>query len=496
MTCTDAQVRLLMKERTKGRTQQQAAAKANISSRKTVQKYERLGELPSELKQPRAYRTRSDPFAEDWEMVVGKLQQAPELEAKILFEWLCEEKPGKYQQSQVRTLQRRVSDWRALNQEREAVLEQNHRPGEAVQTDGTWLTKLEVTIAGQPFKHILIHCVLPYSNWEWGAIAQSESLLALQRGLQHSLLKLGAVPEYHQTDNSSAATYQVAGLGRGRRAYNPDYETLLAHFGLKPRRTWVSSPEQNGDVESLNGGLKRALEQHLLLRGHRDFAGLAEYEAFVEGVMHKRNQGRQAKLAEELAVMTPLAVKALPPYQAVRVKVTRGSLVRVHNNVYSVPTHLIGREVEIRLYEWHLEVYYKQTQVERMARLVGQKKQAINYRHLVKSLLRKPGGFRGYRYQEALFPQLVFRQAWEQLQRWYSPRKADLIYLRVLKLAAFTLECDVADALTLLIEQRSRWDETDVEQLIQAPTATAVPLLLPFVIKLEVYDRLLPETVQ
>lgn len=490
MTCTDKQVRLLMKERTKGRTQQQAAVKANISSRKTARKYERLGKLPGELKKPREYRTREDPFVDDWELIAAKLQLAPELEAGTLFDWLCEEKPGKYKEGQRRTLQRRVADWRALNREQDAVLEQMHRPGEAIQTDGTWLSKLGVTVNGSPFKHILIHCVLPYSNWEWGAIAQSESLLALQRGLQRSLLKLGAAPTYHQTDNGSAVTHPLAGQSKGKRAYNPDYEALLAHFGLKPRRTAVRSPEQNGDVESSNGGLKRALEQQLLLRGSRDFASLADYEAFVEGVMTRRNQARQTRLTEELAVMTPLKVKPLAPYQAVRVKVMRGSLIRVQNNVYSVPTHLIGQEVEVRIYEWHLEVYYRQTQVEHLPRLVGQNKQEINYRHLVKSLLHKPGGFREYRYRDALFPQLIFRQAWEQLQGWYSPRKADLTYLRVLKLAAFTLECDVADALTVLTAEKKRWDETDVERLIRVPQ-TQVPALLPLVVNLAAYDRLL-----
>jgi hypothetical protein len=69
MTCTDAQVRLIMRERNQGRSQQQAAVKANLKSRKTVYKYERLGQLPSELKQPRAYRTRADPFAADWSEV-------------------------------------------------------------------------------------------------------------------------------------------------------------------------------------------------------------------------------------------------------------------------------------------------------------------------------------------------------------------------------------------------------------------------------------------
>ena len=57
MTATNAQVRIMMRERQKGKTQEQAAASANVRSRKTVAKYEQLGRLPGELKQRRNYRT-------------------------------------------------------------------------------------------------------------------------------------------------------------------------------------------------------------------------------------------------------------------------------------------------------------------------------------------------------------------------------------------------------------------------------------------------------
>ena len=481
-----------MRERRKGRTQEQAAVKANLKSRKTVARYEGLGQLPSELEQPRQYRTRVDAFADDWEQVAQMLNDAPELEAKTLFEWLSEQHPGKYQAGQLRTFQRRVADWRALNQDQVAVLEQVHQPGEVLQSDGTWLSELAITIGGEPFPHILIHCVLPYSNWEWGAVAQSESLLAYQRALQKTLFKLGAVPRYHQTDNASAVTYQVRGQP-GERSYNPGYLALLDHFGFKPRTTQVGCPEQNGDIEASNGSLKRALEQHLLLRGSRDFATLEMYEQFLERVMEQRNQGRQTRLAAELAVMQPLAASALPAYQQVRLKVNRAGLIRVQHNSYSVPTRLIGHQVSVRIYEWHLEVYYRQHQVETMARLVGQKKQQINYRHLIDSLLRKPGGFRGYRYREALFPSLVFRQAWEQLEQWYAPRKADLTYLRLLRLAARHSENEVAAALRELLAQSRHWDETDVEQYLHRPQTIAVPALQPAQINLNRYDQLLQE---
>jgi hypothetical protein len=91
-----------------------------------------------------------------------------------------------------------------------------------------------------------------------------------------------------------------------------------------------------------------------------------------------------------------------------------------------------------------------------------------------------------------LFPTVVFRQAWDQLNEWYSPRKADLIYLRVLRLAARTLESEVADILSLLLAGAHRWDETDVEQLLQSPLLPVPALTLPRV-DLSQYDRLLKE---
>jgi hypothetical protein len=483
-----------MREREKGRTQEQAAASANLRSRKTVAKYEWLGKLPSDVSQPRGYRTRADPFAADWAMVEAMLESAPSLEARTLFEWLCEQDPERYQPGQLRTFQRRVRMWRALHQEQVAVLEQVHRPGEVLETDGTWLNELRVSIQGQPFRHILIHSVLPYSNWEWGRIAQSESLGALHLGLRSTLTKLEHVPEYHRTDNSSAATYWPGAKVQTspKRAYTDEYLQMLAHYGIKPQATHLQSPQEIGDVESLHGGTKRAIEQYLLLRGNRDFESLEGYEAFLFQIMERRNHPRRDALAEELAVMRPLTATPLAVNSQVRARVSRGSLIRVQKNVYSVPTSLIGHRVTVRIHEWHLDVYYQSTLVETLPRLLGESQHHVNYRHVIDSLLRKPGGFRDYRYRDDLFPSLVFRRAWEQLNRWKSPRRADLTYLRVLRLAARTMESEVCAVLELLVATSEPWDETDVERLVE-PEAIPVPQLVCGEVHLQHYDQLLSE---
>lgn len=498
MTATDAQVRIIMRERNLGKTQEQAAVKANLRSRKTVRKYEQLGKLPSELTAPRSYRTRADPLEADWEEVEGMLKDAPELEAKTLFEWLCERRPGRYQEGQLRTLQRRVSNWRALNEEQLLTLDQVHQPGEVLQTDGTWMNGLGITILGEPFAHLLIHSVLPYSNWEWGRVVQSESLLAIRLGLQSALEKLGYVPKIHQTDNTTAATHNLGPAVRDQsleeRGFNAEYRQLMAHYGMEPRTIHVGNPNENGDIESSNGAFKRAVAQYLLLRGSRDFESLAAYEAYLWRIMERRNAGRQAKLDEELAVMKPLRVEPWPQMRELSLRVGSNGILRVCNNGYTVPSGLKSKRVKVKVYEWQIEVWYANQCVEILPRLTGVQRYHINYRHVIDTLLRKPGGFRNYRYRDDLFPRAVFRLAWEALDQRLSPRRADIIYLRILKLAAQGLESDVADALELLLASKVAWDDNTVAELAR-PNSATVPELQPQSVNLAVYDQFLSQEV-
>src|SRR5215470_3497748 len=108
---TDHEVRRRLNERRKGKTQEQAAARAQMSVG-TARKYERLAQFPSQLKKPRA-RTRPNPFEQDWPWVQAQLERDPALQVKTLFDERCLLYPGRYQPVQLRTLQRHVALWRA-----------------------------------------------------------------------------------------------------------------------------------------------------------------------------------------------------------------------------------------------------------------------------------------------------------------------------------------------------------------------------------------------
>lgn len=495
MITPDRKVRKLMEEYQKTGKLITAALRADLDP-KTARKYLRAGKLPSQTRVSHTWRTRPDPFAEHWTEAEKMLRDAPELEAKTLFEWLSERHPDTYHEGQLRTFQRRVREWRALSgPPKEIYFPQEHQPGKRMETDFTRMNKLGITICGIPFPHLFCHSVLTYSNWEWGIVCLSESLLALKKGVQTTLAKLGRIPREHWTDHSTAATHVIGQeeeeRRRGkRRQFNLRYLDLMDHFKITPRTIQVRAPHENGDVESSHGVFKRRVEQHLLLRGSRDFNSEEEYIAFLEGVMGKANRLRRKRLREELAVMRVLNVKLLPEYVEEEARVMPWSTVKVARNTYSVPSRLKGEKVRARVYEDHIEIYYHGVLQLSIPRLLGEGKHDINYRHVIESLLRKPGAFRHYKYRQDMFPSEEFRWAYDVLNDAYVERTADMEYLRILKQAARTMESRVREVLRHL---RScgvvpRWDV--VKRLAPAPHPE-VPELAPLTVNLSEYDFLL-----
>lgn len=485
-----------MEEMTKHGKLGQAAMKADMD-RKTARKYVAAGKLPSEMKAPRDWRTRPDPFVEHWADVQARLEETPELEAKALFELLCEEHPDRYADGQLRTLQRRVKAWRAAHgPDQEVVLGQRHRAGEAAQTDFTTTAELGVTIAGQTFVHLLCVLVLPYSNWQWATVCLSESMAALRRGVQRALFQLGRVPRYHQTDNSTAATHRIPDGEKGfvdgrKRPFNDGYVAMMRHFGMTPRTTEVGAKEQNGDVEAGHRALKRRLEQALLIRGSRDFADRDAWQAFIDEQLRKVNLRRGPRVGEELAAMRPLDVGRLPEFVEDSAVVSEWSTIRIRHNAYSVPSRLIGEQLRVHLYEDRIEAYFGDQLELACERLRGRNGHRIDYRHVIRSLVRKPGGFARYVYREEMFPSVVFRRAYDAIQTPHHGTAGDLEYLRILHLAASTMQTDVEAALVKLLDQAEPITADRVKELVGHAAAPAIPDLVAPAVDLFAYDQLL-----
>jgi len=485
---TDQQVKLLLRLLGEEPRRAIAAVKSGMDE-KTARKYRRAGRLPSEMKNDHTWRTREDLFTGVWEALRAMLEVNPGLEAKTLFAYLQREYPGRFQDGQLRTLQRRVKTWRALwGPGKEVFFPQEHYPGRLCQSDFTDMRRLEVSIQRVPFEHLVYHFVLTYSNWEAGTVCFSESFESLSEGLQNALWELGGVPGKHQADCLSAA---VNNLG-DQAAFTERYQALLRHYGIEGARIQPDQPHENGDIEQRHHRFKRAVEQALMLRGSRDFASRQEYEEFLRGIFAQLNAGRRERLREELAALQELPDGHLEACKRLRLRVGPSCLISVQHNTYSVHSRLRGETVEVRLYADRLEVWYGQKCLETMPRQRGEGKRCINYRHLIDCLVRKPGAFENFKYRDALFPSSRFRMAYDALTARLPARAASKEYVGILALAAGEGESRVDDALRWLLELEAEITREAVRAVVMSGRRIPLPTEVSVAAAdLADYDRLL-----
>lgn len=489
MPITDHQYQRLMKEMNQnGGVLGHAAMKSGMH-RATARRYLGAGKGPAELTKPHTWRTREDPVKAIWADAEQQLKVNPGLEAQELFEELLRQRPGAAAPRALRTFRRRVAQWRRKHgPDIEVFFPQVREPGQSMQLDWTEANQLGVTIAGRPYPHKLCHSILPYSNAEWAVPCQSESTCSLIAGSQDAYQEFGGVTEEFQTDQSSTATHQLC-KERKERVYNDRYLALCDHLQVRARTTAVDCPDQNGDIESMNGHLKRRLEQKLLLRGSRDFKSEEAYAAFVAALCRELNRRRGAKVVEESKCLRPLPAGRFPETEEVTARVSCFATVRVKKLPFSVPARLIGALVQALVNEKTVRILYEGREVARHPRTPG--KGRVHYRHVIKWLVRKPGAFAAYQFREDLFPRPVFRQAHERLQATDEGR-ADRHYLLVLDLAHDRGEDSVADALGQLLREGHTPTPDAVKLRLAQPTPSVVTIT-PFVPSMGSYDALLTE---
>lgn len=460
MTTTNKQVKLLMKM-LKKHTQETAAAKAGMAT-KTARKYIKSAVLPSDMASPHTWTTRSDAFEEDWPMLEKMLGNAPGLQGRTLMAYLLRLRPDHYNPGQLRSLQRRIRDWRALHGAEQAIIfNQAIPPGKQSQSDFTCLNNLKITINGHAFNHLLFHWMLPYSRWESIRVCLSESFDNLVLGVEKAVWELGYIALEHRTDNLTAATQAMG----SEREFTKRWQQFMAHYGITPTTNNVGVSHENGSVEKSHDTLKNGIDQALLIRGYRDFASEKTYAAWLEELVKGRNAYRLERLAVEVKQLSELPNKRWHSPEVIRTRVSSASVVQLMGQPYSVPSRLIHYTLQAYIYPDEIHLFYGKKAIQTMPRVYHGTHLGINYRHLIDGLVRKPGAFANYRYQEAFFPRLCFRQTYDVLRQ-RRPASADKCYLNVLQLCKVQSEQEVAMALTLLLEAN------------ELPTAEAIKALV------------------
>jgi len=424
------------------------------------------------------------------------LEGEPRLEPTTLFEELQERYPGRYD-DKLRTLQRRVEQWKAEHgKPKEVMFKIQHEPGVMGLSDFTHLKSVTITIGGQPLQHILYHYRLAYSGWQYiQVILGGESFIGLSQGLQNALFACGGVPQTHRTDSLSAA-YRNTG-GRNPKLTRM-YAQVCDHYRMQATRNNPGVAHENGAIEGSHGYFKRRLCQALYRRGSFEFEGIAQYQAFINTVILKLN----AKCIQKFEIEKPF-LQALPryrtaDYEVLSARVSAHSTISIRCILYTVPSRLIGHPLTIHLYHDRLVGFVGTASVFDMPRLHVsgsapiRRARVINYRHVVESLRRKPRAFLYCDWQSELLPDDDWRDLWSQLHQRSDPDSAARLMVEALYIAA-TQDQEAAVATYLQQElETETLSLTRLQQHFQTRTeATPVPDISTQQHALSSYDQFL-----
>ena len=427
-----------MKKRKEGKSQETAAAKADISERsgRRIEK----NKFQTNGKRKRNWRTRTDPFDSVWDNeIVPLLDKNQKLTPTTLFEKLQEDHPDDFPDSMKRTFQRRVSDWKALyGAEKEVMFRQVQVAGRMGLSDFTKLKEVSITINGQPFTHLLYHFRMAFSGWcSVKIIHGGESYAALAEGLQDALWRLGAVPREHRSDSLSASFRNLT--KDESKDITQRYQQLCHHYSMVASRNNRGKGHENGAIESPHGHLKKRICQALLLRDSCDFDTEAAYEDFLGDIVRNINARKRDKVEVERQYLQALPLQRTIDYTELIVRVSTSSTIMVKRVLYTVPSRLIGESLRVHIYDNRLDLYLGATHTITLTRIFtssnNHRARQVDYRHLIASLERKPQAFRYSQLRDDLLPNDTYKKVWSWLDLEMLPRKACKTMVGILALA-------------------------------------------------------------
>ncbi len=454
-----------MHNRQEGLSQEKAAAKAGISERTGYS----IDQNDIQKGRKHDWKTRKDPFEDVWEQEIAPMLKSGIFESTFILQVLQQKYPDKYPNQTLRTLQKKVKKWKALfGPEKEVMFLQEHKPGEMGISDFTHPDKIKVTIKGEPLEHIFFHFRMVYSGFNYVQVfrGSGEPYEAFAQGLQEALYYLGGVPEKHRTDSLSASFKNLN--KEAVEDLTDRYKVLVEHFNMEPTRNNRGEAHENGSIESSHGHFKRRVEQNLILRQSSDFESFEDYRKFIQNVCKEHNKHVCKNFKIERACLKPLPSTNAIDYKETIAVVSRSSTIDVKRVTYTVPSRLIGERLHVRLYADKIECYLGVSHIctfdRKYAPTKNTRVRQINYKHVIESLVKKPGAFYNSKFRDDLLPNENYIFIWKHVSGGMTRQEACRFMVGLLYLAA-TQNCEskLGETVVELIQNGKLLKLTDLQ---------------------------------
>jgi transposase len=255
-------------------------------------------------------------------------------------------------------------------------------PGEEAEIDFGYLGMLPDN-NGKLIKTWGLAIVLAHSRAAYYQIVPDQTVKSLIEAITRAFTYFGGIPRKLKVDNMKTA---ILANQRYTLIFNQEFLEFASHHNMVIFPCTPYSPEQKGKVES---GIKYM--QTNFING-RKFLNLSDMEKqlanWMKNIANQRIHGTTRKIPWQELVTTerqyllPIPENAYAFFERTVRKVGINCHIHFENNYYSIPSHLVGKEVTVRFTRAIVRVIFEGEQVALHARDNGQGNYVTQRTHL------------------------------------------------------------------------------------------------------------------
>jgi transposase/predicted transcriptional regulator len=350
---------------------------------------------------------------------------------------------------------------------REAYIRQEYAPGEVCEFD--W-GEVKLTIAGESRIFQMAVFTTNWGDYRWGELYTNQKTESFLDSHASFFETIGGVYREMVYDNSRVMVARF--VGHSQKEPTEALLKLSLYYGFRFRFTHTYQAHEKGHVERSVEYLRRKIFSR------RDtFASFAEARSYFQRELMRLNaqSSKNQASAEEMLQKERNYLLVLPPrYDTARIteaRVGRYSTVSVDSNHYSIPDHLVGEFVLVKIYPDKILCYHQEQKIATHQRCEGRDHWQLNISHYLKTLNLKPGALKRSSALAQIKPELkaIYRKYYQGQERQF---------LQLLELAATHSMPKVNETIALL-ERIPTAVNTEKIKLILEKKDEPVPILAP-----------------
>jgi len=265
-------------------------------------------------------------------------------------------------------------------------------PGEYLQVDWGERRQFPFTQIPRTTRYCFV-ARLKYSRWIYTEFHDNMRYETLIRCILRCIESLGGVPWVLVFDNMKTVVRMIAKRDKdGNPVWNQRFQQFASEIGFHPEVCDPGAANQKGTVEN---GVKFVKGNFLAGRTFQDDEDLSVQ--LTQWLLERNNGKCQAHgrtpnelLPEEREALEPLTETSESYGLLHLLRVNPESVIRFENNCYSVPEHLIGQIVTVRVASHELRVYHDRQLVAQHERSFDKGQRIRNLDHYERTLSRKP----------------------------------------------------------------------------------------------------------